>query len=279
MTHQEIANHLNRSKSAVQLKSSRLGLKKSKYTYDINFFKEIDNEEKAYWLGFIFADGWVRRFNYQNELGIELQASDSEHLKKFNKSLRGNVNVSFRKRLCNINNKEYSTCSIRFFSKDLIEPFVKYGIINGKSFTMKFPTLRQDLIRHFIRGYFDGDGCVAMDNNKTKMISLDFCSASKYFLESIQKYLYDNNVYAYLYKEKAYDDYSKFIGDGQFKNTYRLYIKGVTNTVNAIHYLYDDCSVYLDRKYHKAFKLIDELNLEKRTNLPRHPEMGDFLLQ
>ena len=55
MTNQQMANYLDRSKTAVDLKINRLELKKSKYTYNHSYFKNIDTEIKAYWLGFIFA--------------------------------------------------------------------------------------------------------------------------------------------------------------------------------------------------------------------------------
>ena len=60
----------------------------SKYTYNENYFKIIDSEEKAYWLGFLYADGCITRF-YRNEklksmsLELTLQSNDIEHLKKF----------------------------------------------------------------------------------------------------------------------------------------------------------------------------------------------------
>lgn len=83
MTYQELADKLHRTKSAVDLKINRLGLKKSKYTYNSNYFNVIDTPEKAYWLGFIAADGCVSINSKTNsgELTIKLQISDNDHLK------------------------------------------------------------------------------------------------------------------------------------------------------------------------------------------------------
>ena len=60
----ELANILNRTTSAIQNKARRLNLKKeSKYYYDKKYFNIIDSEEKAYWLGFIYADGYVQKYS------------------------------------------------------------------------------------------------------------------------------------------------------------------------------------------------------------------------
>ena len=87
MPTKDIAKILNRTESAVQIKARRLGLKKYPYNCNYRFFETIDTEEKAYWLGFIASDGWISINKNTNSgtVGIELQVSDIDHLKKFNK--------------------------------------------------------------------------------------------------------------------------------------------------------------------------------------------------
>lgn len=275
MTHDEIAKRIGRTKTAVDIKLSKLGLKKSKYHYNCNFFNIINSEEKAYWLGFIFADGYVH-FNTDvrnYELGIELQASDYLHLKKFNKSLNGNVDVKFRERDIYWENqgytRSYKTCLIRFYSRTLIEPLLKYNIANGKSDTLDFPDIPLEYYSPFIRGFFDGDGCICKDSIHKRMVHLDFTSVSYNILEKIRTILYNNGIYSYIYQEKAYDNYSKKCGKNGMRNTYRLCIKGVTNTYNMIRYLYDDATIFLDRKYYYANELVDKYNLNERSLPPR----------
>ena len=75
MTYRQLSEHLDRSKLAIDLKINRLGLKKGKYTYDHDYFECIDTSDKAYWLGFIYADGGIfvnERLN-SCELSIKLQ--------------------------------------------------------------------------------------------------------------------------------------------------------------------------------------------------------------
>lgn len=282
MTHQEIAEYLGRTKTAVDLKLSQLGLKKEKYTYNKMFFDQIDTEEKAYWLGFIYADGYVHvnPEKYQHEVGIQLQWRDREHLKKFNKALNGNISVNKRSRTNPFNGRPYYVCEIRLYSKRMVESLARYNLSNGKSYTISFPSdISSELVRHFIRGFFDGDGCICRDNKKRETVSFDFCCANKGFLEKIRSELYKHGVYSYIFREKAYSDFDMQHAekiDGVFyKNTYRLYIKGVKNTVSMIEYLYgSNVTIYLDRKYQFAMDNYHKL----AQRLPRHSETSDFLL-
>ena len=122
----ELGEFLDRTVSSIQNRARRLGLKQEdKYTYNKDFFEVIDTEEKAYWLGFIFADGYVNQSKNElggcinNELGIELSVKDIDHLKKFNKSLNGNVQVNIRNRVC-FDGIECTMCNIRLYSKKYV---------------------------------------------------------------------------------------------------------------------------------------------------------------
>jgi len=255
MTYKEMADILDRTKTAVDLKVNRLGLTKSKYIYEKDFFKEINTEEKAYWLGFIFADGCVSYdpLSKSAELCIKLQGRDIVHLKKFNKSINGNVEVKSFIEVCNLNGKKYDACSIRFYSNELVLDLMGLGVVPNKSLVSKFPQIREDLISHFIRGYFDGDGCICLDN-KRKHPKADFTSGSLEFLLSLREELYKNNINSYYCKEKDI-------------NTYRLYIRGMKNFDNFFNYIYEKSTIYLDRKIHIKNKLYDEYNVAQRLLL------------
>ena len=253
MSFKEMAEELNRTANAVKIKLNRMGYKKSKYMYDKHYFDIINTEEKAYWLGFIYADGYVIKNtevgNY--EFGIELKASDYEHLKKFNKSICGNVEVKFRKRISNQNGKENESCLIRFYSVELVNSLISHGVLPNKSKIITFPKIDKSLVRHFIRGFFDGDGCIQL-NKKINMMQGDMISNSKIFLEKIQALLYELNIYSYLGK------------DG---NCARLFIKGLRNTDIFFKYIYDDCNIYLDRKFKKYHTLLISTNTKSRIKI------------
>jgi len=249
----EIAHYLQRTVTAVSVKMSKLGLILPKYHYNRSFFKKIDTEEKAYWLGFMYADGCVRVVyepTYSAEVCIRLYAGDAEHLRKFNKSLNGNIPVTFTERICSFNNKPQYSCSIRCYSTEMAEDLISYGCIPNKTFNIELPMLPDNLYRHFLRGYFDGDGCITLRSRKRKDLRMDYCSGSKKMLEQIRELLFKYDIKSYLNNDK--------------ENTYKLVICGLQNVDKMIHYLYDDSTIYLDRKFYKTKQLYQENNIAQR---------------
>lgn len=256
-TNKELAQDLNRSKSAVDIKLNKLGIQKSKYYYNSNYFETIDSQEKAYWLGFIYADGYITINNYNKscELAIQLQSSDGNHLKKFNKSLQGNVEVEFFSKKSNFNNKTYDACRIRFYSQKMVYDLVNLGVTPNKSLLISFPKIDDIYIPHFIRGYFDGDGCIVKSNhnNGKSYVRADFTCGSEIFVNQLREILYKNNIKSYICREN--------------NKPFRLVIGGMQNCDNFLNYIYNDASLYLERKYLKKLSLYKELEIEQR--LPR----------
>lgn len=265
MNYSEMAKILNRTKNAVQLKCNRLGLTlPEKYTYDVNFFEAIDTEDKAYWLGFIFADGYVTKSETGSSLGIELSQKDSSHLKKFNKSINGNVEVKYRTRDKSkddfIKADETYSCSIRLFRNKIVDDLSKYGVVPRKTYLDNriSELIPKNLIRHFIRGYFDGDGTAYFEPKKDKQMRYIIYGISKTILEDIRKELYENGIYSVIISDDR-DLYKKTA------TCYRLKINGLKNTINFYDYLYKDSKIYLDRKYYYSQTNIENFNIRERA--------------
>ena len=142
----------------------------NKTKFNENVFDEINTEEKAYWLGFIFADGYidsspllpVKKSRYAFE--VSLKGNDIEHLNKFNKFMEHNKNnVKLGEVRCN--NKIITRCRWGIVNKHLWERLNELGCIPNKSTILSFPNKTifesDSLIISFIRGYFDGDGCLS----------------------------------------------------------------------------------------------------------------------
>ena len=259
-TYKELSKELKgRTKSAIDLKINRLGLSKSKYTYNHDFFENIDTEEKAYWLGFLYADGCVNlQKNNSGEVSIKLYVGDNNHLKKFNKSLNGNIPVTYEEGICTFNDKTQYSCSIRCYSIKMATDLISHGCTPNKTFFITIPELDESLMSHFIRGFFDGDGCICTASKQRKTLGINFCSASQQFLSELRSILYKNGINSYITDEKD-------------KNTYRLYIKGMKNVDNMWNYMFDNATIYLDRKYTKKQKLYEEYEIAQR--LLRQSEM------
>ena len=242
----EIAAYLNRSMSAVQLKGKRLGLKKSPYSCDYHYFGNINTEEKAYWLGFFAADGWISKNEKSGAgaFGIELQYGDMGHLKKFNKSIHGNYNINDRWRSCSLSShkeKKNHMCLIRIFSRIMYDDLVSLGYTENKTFESHIPELNSELVRHFVRGYFDGNGCFSVSNNR---ICVGFITASKTMAENLRSVLNDEGILIHIYTYKTENDVTM----------YRLELTSNCNKFRFLEYIYSESSIFLDRKYKKYKK-------------------------
>lgn len=165
----DIARNLGVSKQAIYKAFKRRGIKVrssaeiakercSKYTYNRSFFSNIDTEEKAYWLGFVVADGSVIEKTRSMRLKIALKKSDEEHLHKFNKALDSNVPIRIKK--INLGEKTHECCEVVINCTEMCRDLINIGVVPNKSCKEFIPNIRKDLIRHFVRGYFDGDGCI-----------------------------------------------------------------------------------------------------------------------
>lgn len=261
MTNKEIAEYLNRTKAAVDIKLNKLGIKKSKYQYNQDFFKSIETKAQAYWLGFISADGYISYStdpaNY--ELGIELCKNDWAHLRKFNKSLDGNIEVKFRVRKSSFDGTLKEMAFIRVYSKKIVEDLMSYGITPNKSLFIKFPKdIPDEILSHYIRGYFDANGCVSINNKKRQDLQFNFTSGSPDFINELREKLYTAGINSYIYQDGV--------------NTFRLFIKGVTNCDRFVSYIYEDSDkLFLERKLKKIIELYKKTN--KAQYLPLHLEI------
>ena len=201
-----------------------------------DFFKVIDTEEKAYWLGFIYADGCVTKND--KCLILELSAKDYDHIVKFQNAIKSTHNIKLYAR----NNYKYARLTIG--CKEMVLDLKQKGCISHKSLLLVFPFchIPDELISHFIRGYYDGDGCLSVTSNikgtkKRTDYTLSFLG-TKEMLDGINKYLPINMP---------------------IKKEMRIYrmrnqSKKVINDI--LSFLYQDASVYLERKYKKYIEYI-----------------------
>ena len=130
-----------------------------------NIFQIIDTEEKAYWLGFLYADGNV----YKNRLTLCLKSTDKEHLIKFKRFLAYEGTLEYRKCLLKKTGKEYESYSLSFNNKKIADDLKRLGCVERKSLVLTFPcenNLPKYFHLDFIRGYIDGDGYIGWNEKK-----------------------------------------------------------------------------------------------------------------
>lgn len=241
-TAKETAKILNKTESQIQNRIFTLGITKPKYYYNKGFFEVIDTEQKAYWLGFIYADGSVikREFN-KHCLTIGLKEDDFNHLEKFCEALETNNRPTFYK--CK-SAKTGRQVRIDVSCTKMCLDLINLGCVPNKTYEkIRIPEIDKSLIRHFIRGYIDGDGWVVC--NKLKHVNsynrnIGIISKHINILEDIASEF-----------EKVGIECSVLPRETWFVlNAY-----GQENLLKLIDYLYRDSTIYLQRKYIKAMEI------------------------
>ncbi|MFH1402529.1 MAG: LAGLIDADG family homing endonuclease [Patescibacteria group bacterium] len=159
-----------------------------KYKVNEEFFDKW-NEEMAYILGYIYADGSIEDASYLRGKYIRVTSTDKITIKNIKRLLKSEHTIV--KKPAFENNKE--AFLLRIGSHKLYSSLTKLGVYPNKSLTVDFPKkIPSKYLKDFIRGYFDGDGCVHIEkttNNKNKVIlkriRIIFSCGSKKFLKGL----------------------------------------------------------------------------------------------
>ena len=128
------------------------------YEIDETFFQSIEQENQAYILGFLYADGCNQIYENTRYVSMCQLEQDKDILDKIKREMKFN-NPDYVVEVQKSNNKiKYK---LQIYSRKISKDLEKLGVTANKSLTLQFPTFIPDsLMPHFIRGYFDGDGCV-----------------------------------------------------------------------------------------------------------------------
>ena len=234
---------INRKTLLKYLKDKGIDIAKtvSSVHFNYNAFNKINSEESAYWLGFMYADGYIE--SKGNGVGLGVAIKDIQHMDKFCEFLqypKGKYIVKSHqfgsKDTKNKNGEEMYMVNTLIKNSVLWQDLNDKGCVPNKSLTLTFPNESifedKDLIRHFIRGYCDGDGSLTWSNKEHTVPSICFVGTRE-FLESIQVYLGKG----YLMQKPNCSEF-----------TYRLSYTH-TKAFNASKYMYENSNIYLNRKY------------------------------
>lgn len=237
MTEKEIGKYFNVNLNIVSriLQRNKIETRQcnKKYYIDENYFENINTTNKAYLLGFIFADGCIRKDNLV--LSIVVHNKDIDILEKIKNELNSNIPIS------NVKNKNHSRiniCNIKLCS-DLI----KLGCHNNKTFNLHFPNLNNNLIPHFIRGFMDGDGCISIKRkNNYIYYSLSFTGTID-MMKKLKEILDVNNKITF------------------YRNAYALNIGKKKDVMRILDWIYKDANLFLQRKYNKYCEIKEVVNI------------------
>lgn len=134
-----------------------------KYSFNHNFFEKIDTEAKAYFLGFIMADGCVS----DKELIIAIHERDQHILEELIKQINGNNKIHYKEMLCQLpgTHNPTPTARLNICSQKMLSDLSNLGCTKNKTNNIKIPALEKEFERHFWRGFWDGDGHISSFKN------------------------------------------------------------------------------------------------------------------
>jgi hypothetical protein len=232
------------------------------------FFNNINTEEQAYLLGFYVADGCSNKYKDQSyRLKISVSEVDKEILQLYKRFIYPEANIIQQK------SKHYKyqskdMCSFIVSSNSIFESVNLLGYGRNKTYkNLNLPNISKELIPHFIRGYFDGDGAISFKMGERKVIKkktdthyfnsyCSFTSCTKTLLEDIQKFCKEN-----------YD--ISFVIRIHKKKYFSMDISSLKNMLLFYNMLYKDANFYLNRKKSKYDEFINlKINFTREHRVP-----------
>lgn len=191
-------------------------------TFDEYYFDNIDAPNKAYLLGFLYADGCV---NKNNVISFTVHQNDKEILEMYVSELKAT------NRITDVKDKPH--VRLAFCSKHICDTLMNLGCGRNKTISLKFPDIPKIYKYDFIRGFMDGDGCISVVNrDKHKYISLSFTGTLEMLQELKSTFNVDNKITFY-------------------RNSYALHIGKVLDVLRILNNIYNEADLYMTRKYNK----------------------------
>lgn len=239
-------------KAGVKMRSNKENSRRY-FTENEDYFDEINTQEKAYLLGFIYADGFITSRTTEHptqNFGITISEKDKEILDFVIGELKTTYPI---KRYEQKQGYAPGTYYIRLLicSQTLVDGLKKNGVWENKTNILEHPNLPQHLVRHFIRGYLDGDGSIhASISRGEESYNVSFVGTDN-LLMWISDYFFENNLIhkkAKIMKRKEEQIVSYIRWGGNFQ------VKKI------LDHLYEGGTFSLTRKKEKYLALCNKLN-------------------
>jgi transposase-like protein/plasmid maintenance system killer protein len=188
--------------------------------YNEDYFDIIDTEEKAYFLGWIVADGNISITNNQYCLKLHIGIEDKELIDKFLYAIQSTNKTKIKEGI-------HTSYYVSLTSVHMCKTLMNLGIVPGKSGKEVFPTqIPGTLYKHFIRGIFDGDGITDVKRKRSGFVGSENIVSNIMDVIGIKLNMIRNkkneNIFYYLGGKK----YSKILYE----------------------FLYNDATIWLNRK-------------------------------
>lgn len=242
-------------------KKSALEARKRNGRFKLNWdCSSCSNEIEAYILGFLFSDGYISG----QQLGLRLKKTDKDVLRKIKDYFCEQIKLQ----------EEKTSYTFVVSSYKVINNLMKIGMKRNKSYKeLSIPNIPIELKRHFIRGYFDGDGTIYVcKRKKYNHLKAAICSSSNCILKEFKKEMSLYNIDSTINKENRIGKTMKLPNNrtciGQC-DMYRLFIRKKDSLKLLYDYLYKDATIYLSRKkeiFDNNFDLLEFKPRKYRAN-------------
>lgn len=206
------------------------------YALNEDYFDNIDTQDKAYILGFFFADG--NNNPSKQTISMALQEEDKEILEKIRNAIGSEKPLDY---LDYTHKHDFgytykNQWRLNLFSKRFCEDLIRHGMIPNKSLILEFPNIDEALYPHFIRGYFDGDGSIC--KTKCNGACLTITSTNKFCIKLKDIILNQLGIDGVIRDASNHNNITK--------------VYSLTNSITIkmfLDWLYTDANLFLQRKY------------------------------
>lgn len=222
---------------------------KYKKPFNENYFSDINTEIKAYYLGLIFSDGYIMHTDsHKKSLGIKLQTQDGYIIERLQSELE-----AYHYKLIINNNHKSGLVGLVVNSEKIFDDLVNLGVKCNKSRKeLDLPNINDSLFPHFLRGLIDGDGWISICK---KRVNIGLACSSKLFLKQIEDKI--NSLYNI--KSTIYTKHNDKINP-KWHDLHTLYISNNESRSKLLALLYENATIYLNRKLLKSIQANTVLN-------------------
>lgn len=208
-----------------------------RYGLNEHYFDSIDSPSKAYLLGMLYADGCNHIDHYS--ITLSLQECDREVVE----FMKSEIEYAGPLQIIELNKKNpkyQNQCRLCINDQYMSLRLESLGVVQAKSLIIEFPNFIPDeLIPHFIRGYFDGDGSISYDEKRQKCHTK--IVGTKEFCNRISEILMNIDCKHNIVHPKQCKD----------SNTFVVQTCGNKSSLKLLSWLYDNDEFHMERKYQK----------------------------
>lgn len=230
------------------IKTKGVGQNNRKYNIDEHYFDTINTPNKAYIFGLLDADGCVCASDYSIIIG--LQAEDKYLLERINQEMGNTKPLMFVQKSLE-NPKWKDMYRLVIYSETMQNALIVKGMIPRKSLRIVYPSWMPDnLHKHFIRGYFDGNGCIHQYRTDIFDPVVELCSTKNFCSELIKICKEHLNIEAHMYEaHKSHDGIM-----------YNFRIHRREDVRRFCEWIYDGADIYMKRKCNRYIEYFNISN-------------------